>query len=299
MSRAGFGRRGVHPVPQRRSPEEREGDAGRSGPSKEPTFGHERFEKRIEDALVKMANGCERRRQDPGAVERRVGKLLGRNTRVAGMFDVKVTGTRKTGARVTWTKKPEWREWARLSEGCYLLRSNVTDWEPDDLWRAYIQLAEVENAFRIHKTELRVRPIWHQRKDRVQAHILFSFLAYAMPGALAPDVGPAPCAGWKTLQTWMERAGLGRGARTVVDELAQIRAVDVVLKTSNGRHVRLACVTRPTQAQQTLLDHLGIQLPERLGRPRWIPASTELNAKCSTDFGVQTAQIAKQRPSSL
>jgi len=113
---------------------------------------------------------------------------------------------------------------------------------------------------------------------------LFSFFAYAM---------------WKTLQTWMERAGPGRGARTVLNELAQIRAVDVVLKTSHGRHVRLACVTRPTQAQQTLLDHLGIQLPERLGRPRWIPTPTDLNANCSTDFGAQTAQIAEQRPSSL
>jgi len=130
-----------------------------------------------------MAHGCEARRQDPSAVERRIGKLLGRNTCAAGMFDVKVTGTKKTGARVTWARKPEWREWASLSEGCYLLRTNVTDWQPDDLWRAYIQLAEAENAFRIQKTELRIRPIWHQLENRVQAHILFSFLAYAMPGA--------------------------------------------------------------------------------------------------------------------
>lgn len=245
---------------------------------------HRRFEKRIEDGLTKMANGCERRKQDPSVVERRVGRLLGKNTRAAGMFDVAVKGDKKSGARVTWTKRAEWREWARLSEGCYLLRTNVADWEPDDLWRAYIQLTEVENAFRIHKTELRIRPIWHQLERRVQAHILFSFLAYAM---------------WKTLQTWMGRAGLGRGARTVLNELAQIRAVDVVLKTSHGRHVRLACVTRPTQAQQALLDHLGIQLPERLGRPRWIPVPTDLNANCSTDFGAQTAPIAKQGPSSL
>jgi transposase len=237
---------------------------------------HDRFEKRIEDGLVKMANGCERRRQDPGAVERRVGKLLGRNTRAAGMFDVKVTGTGKTGARVTWTKKPEWREWARLSEGCYLLRSNVTDWGPDDLWRAYVQLAEAENAFRIHKTELRIRPIWHQLERRVQAHVLFSFIAYAM---------------WKTLQTWMQRAGLGRGARTIVDELAQIRAVDVVLRTTRGREVRIACVTTPSDAQKALLDRLGIVLPERLSRPRWIKAPAELDAECSLDFEPKTPQI--------
>lgn len=244
---------------------------------------HERFEKRIEDGLTKMASGCERRKQDPGAVERRIGKLLERNTRAAGMFEVTVTGTKKAGARVTWTKKPEWREWASLSEGCYLLRTNVVDWKPDDLWRAYIQLAEAENAFRIHKTELCIRPIWHQLKERVQAHILFSFLSYAM---------------WKTLQTWMERAGLGRGARTVIDELAQIRAVDVVLQTTRGRRVRIACVTRPSEAQQLLLNRLGIELPERLGRPRWIPAPAHLDAECSLDFEAKTPQIDERRPSS-
>jgi transposase len=243
---------------------------------------HERFEKRIDDGLTKMANGCQRCRQDPGVVERRVGKLLGTNTRAAGMFEVSVTGTRETGARVTWTKKPEWREWASLSEGCYLLRTNVTDWKPDDLWRAYIQLAEAEDAFRIHKTELCVRPIWHHLKERVQAHILFSFLAYAM---------------WKTLQTWMVRAGLGRGARTVIDELAQIRAVDVVLQTTRGRRVRIACVTRPSPAQQALLDRLGIELPERLGRPRWIPAPADPDTECSLDFETKTPQIDERRGS--
>jgi len=103
---------------------------------------------------------------------------------------------------------------------------------------------------------------------------------------------------WKTLETWMERAGLGRGARTVIRELAHIRAVDVVLRTSRGRHVRVACVTRPTHAQQILLDRLGIELPERLGRPRWIPAPADLDTECSLDFEAKTPQIAKQRPSS-
>jgi transposase len=222
---------------------------------------HARFERRIEDGLTKMARGCERRKQDVGAVNRRIGRLLGRNTRAAGMFDVKVTGTRRTGARVTWTKRPEWREWASLSEGCYLLRTNVTDWSPEDLWRAYIQLTEAENAFRIHKTELSIRPIWHQLAHRVQAHILFSFLAYSM---------------WKTLQTWMERAGLGRGARTIIEELARIKATDVVLSTSAGRDVRLCCVTKPDKAQQTLLDHLGVRLPQRLGRPTWVSAPVDV-----------------------
>ena len=69
-------------------------------------------------------------------------------------------------------------DWVELSEGCYVLRSNIDDWTAEDLWRAYIQLTEAEAAFRIHKTDLRIRPIWHQREDRVQAHILVCFLAY-------------------------------------------------------------------------------------------------------------------------
>ncbi len=222
---------------------------------------HDRFEKRIEDGLTKMASGCKKRRQDPGAIERRVGKLLGANTRAAGMFEVTVTGTRQTGAAVTWSKKADWRQWASLSEGCYLLRTNVTDWSAEDLWRAYTQLTEAEDAFRIQKTELRIRPVWHRLKKRVQAHILFSFLAYAM---------------WKTLQTWMERAGLGRGARTIIEEFARIKATDVVLATSAGREVRVSCVTRPDKGQQTLLEHLGLRLPERLGRPAWVKAPVEV-----------------------
>jgi transposase len=245
---------------------------------------HARFEKRIADALTKMARGCESRRQDPATVERRIGKLLGRNSRAAGMFDVRVNGTKESGARVTWRKIPEWQEWASLSEGCYLLRTNVTDWEPDDLWRAYVQLAEAENAFRIQKTELRIRPLWHQLKERVQAHILFSFLAYAM---------------WKTLETWMDRAGLGRGTRKLIDELAQIRAIDVILQGPESRQIRIACITTPTSDQQALLDRLGIELPKRLRRPKWIPAPATGDAECSPDFERKTPQIGEWRPSSL
>ena len=85
-------------------------------------------------------------------------------------------------------------EWAELSEGAYLLRSNITDWSDEQLWRAYIQLTQAEAAFRIQKDQLRVRPIWHQREDRVQAHILVCFLAFVL---------------WKSLEMWQQRAGLG------------------------------------------------------------------------------------------
>ena len=121
------------------------------------------------------------------------------------------------GVRLTWTIRPEWEDWARWSEGCYVLRTNIPDWTPEDLWRTYIQLTEAEAAFRIHKSDLSIRPIWHQREDRVQAHILVCFLAYVL---------------WKTLEQWQSRAGLGNSPRTILEELRRIQSTDVILPTA-------------------------------------------------------------------
>jgi len=95
---------------------------------------------------------------------------MGRNSRAAGLFEVDVTEDADGRASITWRKNDAWRDWATMSKGCYLLRSNVTDWSPEDLWKAYIQLTEAEAAFRIHKSDLQIRPVWHQREDRVLAH---------------------------------------------------------------------------------------------------------------------------------
>ena len=81
--------------------------------------------------------------------------------------------TTETGhAKITWKKRENLRGWATLSAGCYLLRTNVRDWTDEELWKTYIQLTEAEAAFRIHKSDLSLRPIWHQKQDRVLAHIL-------------------------------------------------------------------------------------------------------------------------------
>jgi hypothetical protein len=101
--------------------------------------------------------------------------LLGHSSRAAGLFRVEVEAGAEGGAHLTWTKRDERREWMKLSEGCYLLPSNVTDWSGEELWRAYIQLTEAEEALRLHKGDLVMRPVWHQKEDRVQAHILFAF----------------------------------------------------------------------------------------------------------------------------
>ena len=135
-----------------------------------------------------------------------------------------------------------------------MLRTNLTGWTPTDLWETYIQLTEAEAAFRTSKSELSLRPIWHQLKERVQAHILFSFLAYAM---------------WKTLQQWMARADLGHAPCTVIEQLARITLNDLILPTSTARHIGLQCVSEPDERQQILLSRLGLKLPRRIGEPHW------------------------------
>ena len=150
---------------------------------------------------------------------------------------------------MVWKEHPEWTEWAQLSEGAYVLRSNVSSWSAEELWQTYVQLCQAEDAFRIHKTQLGIRPIWHQREDRVQAHILVCFLAFAM---------------WKLLQGWQKRAGLGSSPRTILEEMARINCVDVVLPLENRKDMRLRCVVEPEKATAVLLDRLGLRLPKRL-----------------------------------
>ena len=208
-----------------------------------------RFEQKIEERLLKMAARCRKQKRDPQKVEREVGRLLGQNTRAARLFEVTVDTTPEGHARLTWQKRDQTREWATLSAGCYLLRSNVSDWSDQALWQAYIQLTEAEAAFRIHKSDLRIRPIWHQKQDRVLAHILVCFLAYVL---------------WKTLAALCRQAGLGDEPRRVLDELAEIRAMDVVLPTSEGVDIRRRCVSKPSDHQAILLHHLGLNLPSQL-----------------------------------
>jgi transposase len=210
-----------------------------------------RFEQKIEARLTKMAERCLKQKRDPMKVEREVGRLLGQNTRAAGLFEVTVEKTETGHARLNWRKLEVARDWATLSAGCYLLRSNVADWSDEDLWKAYIQLTEAEAAFRIHKSDLKIRPIWHQKEDRVLAHILVCFLAYVL---------------WKTLAAICQRAGLGDEPRRVLDELKEIRTVDVVLPTRDGPEIRKRCISKPSHHQAILLQHTGLQLPSTINQ---------------------------------
>jgi transposase len=210
---------------------------------------HERFEKRIESGLAKLVESCQARKLKVGTLERRVGRLLEANSRAAGLFKVEVSAGVDGRAVLTWKKEESWREWASLSEGCYMLRTNINDWDGERLWRAYIQLTEAEAAFRIHKSDLSIRPIWHQKAKRVQSHILICFLAYVV---------------WKTVSQMCQKAGLGDEPRRVFEEISRVKMIDVVLPTRKGTEIRRRCVTKPDKYQAILLDKLGLRLPKQL-----------------------------------
>ncbi|TWT98558.1 Transposase DDE domain protein [Stieleria varia] len=182
-----------------------------------------RSEEKIEARLKTMTERCLKQNRDVQKVEREIGKLLGKNTRAAKLFEVVVKADESGAAKILWKKITLETDWAKLSAGCYLLRTNVTDWKDEDLWRAYTQLSEAENAFRIHKTDLQLRSIWHQEEDRLEAHLLVCFLAYVL---------------LKSLGRLCARAGLGDEPRRVLEELSEIRPMDVVLPTSAGHEIR-------------------------------------------------------------
>jgi transposase len=223
---------------------------------------HERFSKRIEAGLQSLGRRIEKSQValDRGVLERQIGRLLERNSRASARYSIALTEDQATpaGVKLKWSSRQEWEDWAKLSEGTYILRSNIHHWSDQELWKTYIQLSEAEAAFRIHKSDLCLRPIWHHKQDRIKAHILICFLAYVL---------------WKTLQQWQSRAGLGDSPRTILTELSRIHSADIVLPLADGskRELRLRCVVRPDREQQLLLQRLGLTLPERLRPPVGTP----------------------------
>ena len=210
----------------------------------------ERFSEHIEKGLGKIHASCEKGRlKNPSVVERRIGRLLERNTRAAGMYEIEVKQNEDKTLTLVWSKREERSDWARLSEGCYLLRSNVKDLSAEELWQAYIHLTDVESAFRIQKSDLVLRPIWHQKQERVQSHIFVCFLAFVL---------------WKCLAQMCKQNGLGNEPRKVIDELGRIKLTDVILPTRKGVEIKLYCVSKPNIHQQILLQYLGLRIPSRL-----------------------------------
>ena len=187
--------------------------------------------------------------KEASVAERRIGGLLQRNSRAARFYEIEVIQKKRGGLGLRWSRRENRHRWAGLTQGCYVLRSNITDWSAEELWHAYIHLTDAEAAFRIQKSDLGLRPIWHQKQNRVQAHLLVCFLAYVL---------------WKCLAQMCKRSGLGHEPRKVLDEISRIKLNDVVLPTRNGIEIKLHCVSIPDAHQRILLQRLGLHIPKRL-----------------------------------
>lgn len=210
---------------------------------------HDRSRIRIEEGLQKIKASCLKgQAKDVSKIERRIGRLLQGNSRAAALFDITVVQENERTV-VKWKMKKSTADWFALSEGCYLLRSNINDWTGEQLWRAYIQLTDAEAAFRIQKDDLQLRPIWHQKKERVEAHILVCFLTYVV---------------WKCFGQMCKHAGLGNEPRKVIEEIKNLSLTDVVLPTRAGVEIRLQCISKPNPSLEILLQRLKLYPPERL-----------------------------------
>ena len=210
-----------------------------------------RFVKGLETRLLKLAGQAQAGKvKERQKVERRIGRLLQRNSRAASLFRIEVTeiGTGKQARLSINIKKNEDRyQWALETGGSYILRTNWGETDPKTLWNTYIQLTEVEDSFRTEKYDLGMRPIFHHKEDRTQAHILVCFLALTMR---------------RTLQQWMKASGLGTAPRKLLEELRELKSLDVLLPTRE-KPIRLRMVATPARELKVLLQRMKILIPNR------------------------------------
>lgn len=208
-----------------------------------------RFSARIEDALGRLAKRVAAGKlKDRGKIERRLGRIQARYPSVADLYQLQLVEG-QSRPRVEWQVRAERRAWQEAREGAYLLRTNLQADSAAELWSKYIQLTEAEAAFRALKSELSIRPLFHQLEHRVKAHILVAFLGYAL---------------WVTLKHLWRRKNSQTTPSRVLALLGTVQTVDIILPTTDGREIRLRRVTAPSPEQNDLLALLGLTLPERL-----------------------------------
>lgn len=210
-----------------------------------------RFVTRLEEGLNQLVSRAKQGKlKNRQKVERQIGRMLQRNSRSASLFEITVEETGKgkdERLRVRVKKNDARYEWALNTGGSYILRTNWQEQDPQKLWKTYIGLTEVEDAFRTTKSDLGIRPIFHQKQDRTQAHILVCFLALAM---------------WRTLQQWMIASGLGSAPRKLLDEMREIKSLDVLLP-AREKTIRLRVVSTPPKGLKVLLQRMKLFLPNR------------------------------------
>lgn len=231
-----------------------------------------RFSSRMEDALKRLARTIETGRlKDRNKMERRLGGIQARHPQVNDLYDIALRETPQ-GIRLQWEIKEERQFWRGLREGAYMLRTNIEAGTAEELWSQYMQLTEAEASFRALKSELSIRPLFHQKEPRVKAHVMVAFLGYALWVTLkhllkrrTPIVSRPSASGVNNVQPLSAMKALAL--------LSTLQSADIVLPTTDGREIRLRRLTEPTAEQKSVLQQLGLALPERL----------ELNRKCSVD----------------
>jgi transposase len=234
-----------------------------------------RFSARMEDALERLAKTIAGGRlKDRHKMERRLGRIQANHSQVNDLYEVGLRDTPE-GVRLTWKMKQDRKQWRELREGAYMLRTNLTADTAEELWSRYMQLTEAEASFRALKSELSIRPLFHQLESRVKAHVMVAFLGYAL---------------WVTLKHLLKRRPAivrepSTGAVNHVQPLSPMKALallsalqsaDIVLPTTDGREIRLRRITEPDAEQKSLLRQLGISLPDHF----------QLNRKCSADSAI-------------
>jgi transposase len=217
-----------------------------------------RFSTQIEKALEGLAQRVATGKlKDRGKIERRLGRIEARYPSVADLYQGRVVET-PAGLRVEWQMLADRRVWQERREGAYLLRTNLAAESAAELWTKYIQLTEVEAAFRVLKSELSLRPLFPQLEHRVKAHILVAFLGYAL---------------WVRLKHLLRRKHSPLTPARALSLLASVQSADIILPPTDGREIRLRRVTTPSPEQNQVLRTLGIALPGRL----------DLNFECSVN----------------
>jgi len=208
-----------------------------------------RFSKKMEDALTGLARRIETGHlKDRYKMERRLGAIQARHPQVADLYEVVIEETGE-GLRLRWSYLEPRQQWQQLREGAYLLRTNLEADNGEQLWTKYIQLTEVESAFRALKSELSIRPIHHRKKSRIKAHVLVAFLGYAL---------------WVTLNHLLKARQSNLSPGKALSLLSTVQSADIVLPTTDGREIRLRRVTQPEPEQKRLLEQLRLQIPDRL-----------------------------------
>ena len=234
-----------------------------------------RFSTRMEDALQRLQKTIAAGRlKDRNKMERRLGKIQARHPQVNDLIEVTLRDTPQ-GVRLEWEMKAERKAWRELREGAYLLRTNVQADSAEQLWSQYMQLTEAEASFRALKSELSIRPLFHQKESRVKAHVMVAFLGYALWVTLKhllkrrPAIVPQPSvSGVNNAQPLSPMKALAL--------LSTLQSADIVLPTTDGREIRLRRITEPSAEQNSLLHQLGLNLPQHLNS----------RLKCSADSAI-------------